>query len=224
MNVMHCGMKMKKIGYTGVLLLTVFTLFASAALTNNAYAGSLNLVFGEKSLDKDDWEPLESQSEFGIIYEFSKPEERSVAVVVSLLRSKDSMTETETFDDSVIDFTTTAETTELGIGARKYFTENRARPFVEGGLAYVLADVSVEGTVVSTSPGTTVFPVIIEESIDPAVGFWFGIGLDVKVGEAWSVGLLGRLTNANGTFSNEGEEIKIGGTHLAVFTAYHFGK
>lgn len=171
-----------------------------ATLTSGVYAASnISIMYGNKSLDKGDWEPVESQTEFGLGFEYQKPE-WPAALVVTYLSSEDS--------ETISGIKLTGETTELGIGARKYLVEDRARFFVEGGLANISADVSVSA-----------FGVTVSES-DSTIGFWLGAGMDFMVGDAFSIGFLGRLSNASVTLF--GVDAEAGGTHLGVFAAYHF--
>lgn len=176
-----------------------------ATLANGAYAaGSITVLYGQKALNKNDWEPVESQSEvgFGIeIQELNWP----VALVASYLKSDDSSTAVDP-DFGVVGIT--GETTELGIGARKYLGDDKTRLFIEGGLASVSAEM-----------GAKLFGVSVSDS-GSAIGYWLGGGVDVMLNDAWSVGVLGRISGAEvSLFGADGEA---GGVHFNAFASYHF--
>jgi len=190
-----------------IAIVTFATVILLGTLVSGTYAaGNVSLMFGNKSLDKDDWEPTDSQTELGLGFELQKPE-WPAAVVVSYLSAEDSATVT----DVGLDLKLTLKTTELGVGARKYLTKDSARFFVEGGLASISADtkVGVLGISVSFS--------------DSAIGFWVGTGVDIPVADALSLGLLARISRASVSPGGIGN-VEAGGTHLGAFVAYHFGK
>lgn len=189
--------KLKNAKYVAAILL--------ATLANSVYAaGNVNVLFGNKSLDSGDWEPVDSQNEFGFGVEFNQPE-WPVALVASYLSSEESKT------DSTIPAEVKGSTEELSIGARSYLGNNeRARFFVEGGLASIRAEFEGEFTQLG----------LVGSDSDSAIGFWFGAGADMMVTDMFSIGLLGRLSSADVTlFDVDG---KAGGTHFALFAAYHF--
>lgn len=188
-------------------------------------AGSFSVLYGQKSLNSE-WDPFDSQTEFGFGIAF-KQSQWPVSVVGSYLSSSDSLSES---GDGFLgnNFVTIkqeieASTEEVGLGIRKYLSEEQAKFFIEAGLA------SISGKLKNTVSANG--QVVISESIsDSAMGFWFGAGVDMKVADAVSVGMAVRLSNATLTFSatdpDTGEEIsedfKGGGTHFNVYAAYHF--
>jgi len=189
---------MKLTKYAMAVLLTTLAVNAQAG-------GSFSVLYGNKSLDKNDWDTLNSQSEFGFGVAFQQTD-WPLAFVVSYLASDDSYTD-NTFS---IPVKVKGETTEVGFGVRKNVTEDRAKFFIEGGLASISAKLSATNTVTSASASES----------DSAMGYWFGAGLDVMVSDTVSVGALVRLSNATVTmFDVDGEA---GGTHFNVFAAYHF--
>ncbi len=188
--------KLDIISFMVALLLTT--------LTTGAYAtGSFSIIYGEKSLEKDDWKPVESQTGFGFVGEYQKPN-WPVALVATYFRSEEAATRTLLSTDIKI----TGETTELGFGIRKYLIENRLRFFVEGGLLSISAKIKAEALGVSVSES------------DSGIGYWFGAGADVMVNDTLSVGLFARKSDASVTLG--GVNGQAGGTHVGISAAYHF--
>ncbi len=173
-------------------------------LTSGAYAaGSFSIIYGEKSLEKNDWKPVESQTGFGVVGEYKEPN-WPVALVATYFRSEDSALLTGAGANIKI----TGETTELGFGIRKYLNENRLRFFVEGGLVSISAKIKAE-----------VFGVSASDS-DSNIGYWLGAGADVMVNDTWSIGLFARKSDASVTLGGVNGEA--GGTHVGISAAYHF--
>lgn len=179
------------------------TLLLATLAVNVQASGSFSVLYGKKSLDSNDWDPVDEQTEigFGVTYQQAG---WPLAMVISYLSSDDTYTETflgETFKVK-------GETKEVGFGVRKNVTEDKAKFFIEGGLASISAKFSVSDSTDSISDS------------DSAMGFWFGAGLDMRVADAVSIGALVRMSNASVTlFDVDGEA---GGTHFNIFAAYHF--
>lgn len=174
------------------------------ALANSVYAaGSFNVMFGNKSLKENDWKPVESQTEYGLGFEFQKPS-WPLTLVMSYSKSTDSAV-IPTFGG---DIKMTGETSALNIGARKYLIKDHVRIFVEGGLASISATANIE------------FQGLFASVSDSAVGPWFGAGAAVMVSDVMSIGVLGRMSSASVVFADV--EVDAGGTHFAAFAAYHF--
>ena len=202
----------KKLNYLLVAGILTVSLAMIINDTTVYAASSVNIMFGQKSLDgTNTWESvdLDSQREFGLGFEHQKPE-WPVAVVASFLTSKDSASEVY----SGVLFDSTGKTSEIGLGIKKYLNNNPSRFFVEGGVASIKASVEICG-----SSGLTT---LCESESDSAIGYWFGAGVDVKVSSAFSVGLFARMSDADTTILDE--DTKAGGLHFAAFGAYHFGK
>lgn len=190
--------KLDIINFMVALLLTT--------LTTGAYAtGSFSIIYGEKSLEKDDWKPIESQTGFGFVGEYQKPD-WPVALVATYFRSENVATRTVPSIDIRIKMT--GETTELGFGIRKYLIENRLRFFVEGGLMSISAKIKAEALGVSVSES------------DSGIGYWFGAGADVMVNDTLSIGLFARKSDASVTLG--GVNGQAGGMHVGISAAYHF--
>lgn len=177
------------------LLLTLATPANAAKLPES----SISVLLGQKTLDDNDWEPVESQVEWGVIADLGRKD--SVAnLVISYLSSSDDSTQ------GGADFT--GETWELGLGIRKPFRLDAGlAPFIEVGAAYVDATLERRGV----SPG---------ENSDSAFGVWGGVGVGFAVGERVSVGALVRYTAAEVTLL--GADREAGGLHFGVTAGIGF--
>lgn len=179
----------------GLLLLT----FCNAASAAKLPESNFSLFLGQKTLDDNDWEPVESQVEGGIIADLGRKDSVANLVVSYLFSTDDS-------NQSGADFT--GDTWELGLGIRKPFRlEGGYAPFIEFGAAYV--DASLEQRVLSPA-----------ENSDSAFGIWGGLGVNFAVGERVSVGALLRYTAAEVTLL--GTDREAGGLHFGVTAGVGF--
>jgi len=192
---------MRKKNYVFMKLIMAVMLLTSS---NAIYAtGNFNIMLGSKTLKKNDWRPVESQLEYGFGFEIQSSEsEWPIALVVTWLTSEAS----EIGDD----IKRTGKTSEFDVGIRAYLIEGRVRFFIEGGQAFFSAKKATEGFGSPVSDSSS------------ASGYWYGAGIDVMLNKALSIGLLGRISNAILTVGDVDGEI--GGEHLNVFVAFHFGR
>lgn len=129
----------------------------------------ISLYLGQRSLDEDDWSPVEDQPTFGI--EFSQ--ERAGSVVgweVGLMGSTD--------DDTLGGFDVEGSTSELYGGVRKSFLEGALHPYVGGGLSFINGEVKVSG--VGSDDDSSVAG-YAHGGIDWAVSELIHLGLDLRL-------------------------------------------
>ena len=88
-------------------------------------AVSLSALYGQKYLDQSDWEPVESQSEFGVGTTFQQPGMPFIWVG-DLLLSSGSSSNSKLFTAPT---KASGDTTELSVGARKDLTEGSTKVF-----------------------------------------------------------------------------------------------
>jgi hypothetical protein len=132
----------------------------------DAWHGTLRLFFGGKALDENDWEPVESQSEFAILTDFG-PEDWGVRIALDL---RFAVSETE----ELFGLDVESSTWELNIGVRKVFdTKTIVKPFIGGGLAIGGATLDIE----------------IDDDSDAGIGLWLDVGVDFSLGGPVSLGL-----------------------------------
>jgi len=197
---------MKKV--TLIIIAVSLFLLPTSAICGN-WTGNINLFMGAKQLEEDDWEPLDEQDEFGIMFDF-KQEGWPVSIAIDLLSSSDEQTGLYFVSGyGTVIATLEGETSEFDLGFRKIWDGSPTiRPYIGGGIAMVSAEIkaSVLGATASDD--------------DNATGFWLGGGVCFTFAEHFNVGLDLRVTAAEVTlFGVEGEA---GGTHAGVFVGYHW--
>ena len=188
------------------LALVPFLLSASVASAQDQWTGNINVFFGQKNLDKDDWEPVEEQSEFGIEVDFRK-KDWPVNIAIDVLVSSD--------DQSIIDpffgqVDLEGKTKEFNIGIRKIWDEHSSvRPFIGGGLSYIRAEAEV--TIPSLGSAS--------ES-DTGIGIWLGGGVYFTLGEHFNLGVELKYSDADVTLFDV--DAAAGGTHYGLLAGYHW--
>jgi len=152
---------------------------------------------GLKSLDKDDWEPVDAQPELGVAATLAG-DGWPVGIAVDLLLSQD---ESErggvTYD---------GRTAELALGVRKIWTRGRFRPRLGAGVGLVRAEVEAAG------PGST------GSDDDAALGYWIEGGVGWRLGRRVNLGLTLRWSVAEVTLA--GVDGEAGGVHLGLLLGF----
>lgn len=74
-----------------VLAVALMLCFASA--NANAWTGNVNAFLGQKTLEENDWAPLDKQGEFGVLVDFRQPD-WPVSIALDFLGSYDEATGT----------------------------------------------------------------------------------------------------------------------------------
>jgi len=183
--------------YAVAIILT--TLWGGAHAAGDSI--SISVHYGQKYLDQSDWEPVESQSEFGVGTTFQQPGMPFIWVGDLLLSSGSS----SDYTSFPVPIKASGETTELSVGARKDLTEGSTKVFSQGGLLYISAK----------NKATNLATNISASDSGAALGLWLGGGLDAMVTPAISVGGLIRISRADAGSA-------IGGIHFGLYAAYHF--
>ena len=181
-----------------ILAVTLMLFFISA--NANEWTGNVNFFLGQKTLDEDDWTPLDKQGEFGVLVDF-KQQNWPVSIAIDFLVSADDGTESGVFVEG--------QTSEFDVGVRKIWevANSSIRPYIGGGLAFINAEIK----------GTTSFTVSED---DNGTGVWFGGGVYWTLGQHFNLGLDLRYSQADVTFFDvEGEA---GGTHAGIILGYHW--
>jgi opacity protein-like surface antigen len=202
----------------------IFLLALGALAAPAEASGDANLIYGQKSLSGT---PLESagvdgQSEIGIA--LSLDFEWPVMLAVDLLTSSDDNTITIPVQGS-LEYWTDVETTELGVGVRKFWGQKRFRPYVGGGLAYVKLDALQIESGDLGFPGTEYRQTIVDDS-DSAIGFWLNTGFIYRVGQYLNVGIDIRHSDADADLlpfdTDTTLNLDSGGTHYGVLFGYRW--
>jgi len=156
----------------------VATLTAAAFTFSPARAGAdghVNFFLGQKSLNSEDWKPLESQIEFGAVMSFGH-DDWPVHIAADVLTS---------VDQEILNVTFTASTFELDAGVRKIWKAGKVRPYVGGGIGIIGA--AVEGDVGYVSV----------DASDAAIGLWADTGVFFRLGSHFNIGLDLRYSSAD---------------------------
>lgn len=183
-----------------VLLLSGLLTFgrvASAAGPAGEWTGNFNLFVGQKSLDEDDWAPVEDQLEVGVEVDF-RQKAWPVNIAVDFLYSSD---EADLFPGIEAE----GKTWELDLGVRKIWDNfGIVHPFIGGGLAIVNGEVEVMGF----------------SDDDTGLGFWLDGGVKFAVTPNFNVGLEIRYSKADVTIA--GVDADAGGWHIGGLVGYHW--
>lgn len=186
----------------GCVIFFMMVLVLLAAFNGAAWAGgNVNIMFGQKYLDDDDWDPVEDQREYGLMLDFKANDSWPFSIAFDLLFSDD--------DGDYYGAQIEGETQEFNLGIRKYFPVTaQFKPYVGGGLAYISTEFSGSYAGIGASDD------------DSTVGFWLGGGVVYTFAQNINIGVDLRYSQAEVTmFGVDGEA---GGNHLLVFAGVHF--
>lgn len=178
-------------------IVLTLALFVTPFFIGSACAGgNINFILGQKNLDSSDWEPLDEQTEFGLMMDF-KGAGMPLSIAADILVSYD--------DTSYYGYNIEGETREFDFGIRKYFSiTNQFSPYIGGGLALIRGEFS--------GPGGS--------DDDNGFGIWFSGGARFTFNQIFNVGLDLRYSKAE--INLVGVDGEAGGTHFLLFAGFHF--
>jgi len=187
---------------SSVLLLSLSAVQAGETQPGDQYTGNISGYLGQKTLDDNDWSPLDKQGSLGVIFDFKK-ESWPVSIVVDLMVSGD-IEENGLLKDE-------AGTLETHLGARKIFelSNSSFQPYIGGGVSLVTA--SMEHKINGNR---------ISKSDDSATGYWVGTGMYYAVNNSFNLGFDVRYSQADVTLFDV--ERKAGGMHTGITAGYHW--
>lgn len=166
----------------------------------------ISLLLGQRSLDEDDWAPVEDQATFAVEYSLENPG-APVGWEVGLAASK------EDGDVRILNTNVDVEgtTSELYGGVRKSFGEPGAtvRPYVGGGLSFINAELEV------SVPGDS------ESADDSSIAAYAHGGLAFDVSESFFLGVDLRLLFGS-DLSIEGFDTDADYTQFAFVLGFSF--
>jgi len=179
------------------MVLIMFVLNAHS----HGYTGNFSLFIGQKSLDSEDWAPIEDQATVGVLFDF-KHNTWPVSLAIDYLGS---------YDEGVehgLEYE--AFTTELGVGVRKIWETSNSpmRPYIGAGLAYNYAEAR------GTGFGT------VSDGSDHGVGFLLNGGIFWTLGQCINVGLGLRYSKAEITVFDV--NVDAGGTSAGLILGCHW--
>jgi hypothetical protein len=191
---------------------TVVVLVAAAFTFSPAWAGAdghVNFFIGQKSLDGDDWEPIEDQLEFGAVMSFGQ-DKWPVHIAVDILAAADEETVFDPFGGGNV--TVTGSTFEVAAGVRKIWKKGRVLPYIGAGVCVIGAAVELDHGFVSV------------DGSDSGVGFWAGGGLFWRLGGHFNIGLDARYSSADVDIDfGSGivaQDVSAGGLHYGVLLGF----
>ena len=167
-----------------IAAVTVVVLVAAAFTSSPARAGAdghVNFFIGQKSLDGDDWEPVEDQFEFGAVMSFGQ-DDWPVHIAVDVLVSADEETVFDPFIGGNVKVT--GATFEVAAGVRKIWKKGRVLPYLGAGVGVISAGLEVDDGFVSV------------DGEDAGFGVWAGGGVFWRLGSHFNLGLDARYSSA----------------------------
>lgn len=192
--------------------LLVFVIAASGSsghASEGDVTGNLNFFLGSKTLEKDDWAPLDEQGEIGIKVDFKK-KDWPLSIAIDLMSSaamEDNYFYIPGYGTSYYELE--GYTSELGLGVRKIWDGSPSiRPFIGGGVAIISGEIEARTGFVSISDS------------DSSMGLWIEWGVYWAVTEHLNLGFDMRFSDAEiELFGVEGEA---GGGHFGALIGYHW--
>lgn len=201
----------------GILVLCSGFLSAQAAGDISLLLGSR--VSSEAKLEEAD---VDSQAQIGAAFSFDVGGAVMLAVDL-LVASSDGARSVEAIYPTV--YLTDIKSTELDLGVRKLFGEDRKlQPYVGGGLALMRLDVL---QVLNGSLGVGAeFTDVILDDAETSFGFWANAGLRYALREKFSIGLDVRYSDARVDVKpvdgGSGLEFDTGGMQYNMLVGYHW--
>ena len=172
---------------------------------SDGWTGNLNVILGLKSLDEDDWSPVDDHLMYGILLDF-RPKKWPLNIAIDWLQSGDEERKCTFFSCSTV---AEADTREIGIGIRKIWVlPSGARFYIGGGVAFINGEFSKPA------------PYRIETDNDDGTGYWINAGLGSTFGGPFNFGFDFRYSQADITLF--GEDLNAGGFNAAVLFGIHW--
>jgi hypothetical protein len=190
---------MKKMVCIFAMVLALLVGWSGGASAAGGIEGNINLLMGQKNLDKNDWEPVEEQTAIGLMFDIT-PAGSPIALAIDLLSTEDSTSYFDGYDW----FQVRGETQEIDLGIRWYTPPHVIRGYVGGGLALINAEIKVDNA--------------SEE--DDAIGYFINGGVVCTLARHLNLGLNVRYSAAKVDIA--GIDVEAGGLTLAGVVGFHF--
>jgi opacity protein-like surface antigen len=175
---------------------------AEEAAEASEYTGNVRGFIGQKSLDDDDWSPVDKHGSMGVFFDIKK-HSWPVSIAIDLIGSGDihenGALKTEGF------------TGEHRFGIRKTFDveSSSIHPYIGGGVTFICAVEKHKNAGVQTS-----------KDDDDAAGAWVGAGMYYTVTEHFNVGVDVSYSEAEVTLF--GVDREAGGVNTGITAGYHW--
>jgi hypothetical protein len=160
-----------KLSAVAVVILAAASLTVPPALADAD--GHVNFFLGQKSLDSDDWAPIDDQFEFGAVMSFGQ-ESWPVHIAVDVLGS---VGQEDVYDDLLGSVTLTGSTFEVDTGVRKIWKKGKTLPYIGAGVSVIGAALELDNGFSSVDANGGGF------------GFWAGGGVFWRLGTRFNIGL-----------------------------------
>jgi hypothetical protein len=188
---------MRRIMMLIIALTMVFSLCSTVFAQESEWTGNVNFFLGGKTLDDEDWEPVEEQAEFGIEVDFAK-KTWPVNIAIDLMVSAK--------EENPLGINIKGETSEFNVGVRKIFDAGIMHPFIGGGISFISAELSIFGLGVSGND----------------TGYWVDAGIYWRLTEHFNLGFEVKKSSADVTFSDISVTADGGGEHFGLLLGYHW--
>jgi Outer membrane protein beta-barrel domain len=131
----------------------------------------IKVYLGQRSLDEDDWSPVEDQAALQLEYSHESPDD-AVGWEVGIGGSADD----DTIDVGFGPQDVTLATGEFYGGVRKSFGAGNVRPYIGGGLSFINLDVEVD----SASEDDSSLGLYLHGGVEFLLGQSFALGVDLR--------------------------------------------
>jgi len=189
-------------------IMILIACLGSGSVVANEFTGNLSGSLGNKSLDNNDWDNVDSQGSLGFISDF-KMKNWPVSVAVDGFLSIGD--DTRDNEDNIEDLKDVdASTADLHLGVRKIWIipGSKFSPYLGGGLALIRGSQEREVNGVK------------EDESDSAMGNWLGAGIYWRPTGKLNIGVDVRYSKAN--ISLFERDIAAGGLQTGIFVGYHW--
>jgi hypothetical protein len=165
----------------------VLVVFALVLAPTAAHAeGNFNVVYGQRSLDQDFWDPTDDQTVIGGTLEFGG-KNWPVHIAAGYYKSDDKGTLNSLPILGSVDLD--AEVSEWSLGVHKVWKAGIVRPYVGGGISFVSTDADVTSNLGSLSDDDDTTGVYVQGGVFWRLGEWFNLGFDARLLEGTGVTL-----------------------------------
>jgi hypothetical protein len=190
-----------------LMIAVIVAAVIAAPQASAGFAGDVNFFLGQKSLDSDDWKPIDDQVEFGAVMSFGADDwpVRIAADVLTSVEEKD----VNGFGGNV---TLTGVTFELAGGVRKIWQNGNVRPYLGAGVGVIGAALELDNGIATI------------DANDATLGFWAGTGVFFRLGSNFNIGADVRFSTAKVDLDfgagNIARDVNVGGLHYGMLLGF----
>jgi hypothetical protein len=176
----------------------------------NGWTGNVSVFLGNKTLNEDDWNPVDDQTEIGFLLDF-RPENWPVNIAIDYLDSSEYKIQYTPSRSIRID----GITREINIGIRKIFEISPSIcTYIGGGIAYIHGEFETSEFFINQGVITT------SVDSDNGTGIWVDVSLYWYLDRYWNLGVDLRYSKAEITLF--GADVEAGGLHAGLLAGFHW--